>query len=153
MDYTEVPAGNYTGTAVKATAGQASTGAPYIEVEFRIPEVGCNLRWRGYVNSPENEERTLKQMNIINWNGDETFTAGSISTDKLCSLTVKREEFKGKTTPKIAWINDPDQVRPGFGTGDGSALKGLGLKAKMQKMREKEAKNAPSFDADEEIMF
>lgn len=157
MNYKDVPAGEYTGRPTKAAAGKAATGNVFVEVEFYIPQVQCSLRWKGYFNTPENTERALRQLDIVGWNCDETFAPGSINTDKLCSLTVNREEYNGRVTPKIAWINDPDVPRAGFGTGDGSALKGLGLKAEMQRFRENKNKAAgqpaPSFDSSEDIPF
>ena len=94
MGWKDVPAGKYLATANQARFGESSQkGTLFIEVEFQLKELPEKLIWTGYMTE-KTTQRTLDSMALIDWSGDDTFSEGSFSTDKVVQLVVELEAGK-----------------------------------------------------------
>jgi hypothetical protein len=102
--------GNYRGRPVRAALGLTSTGKEQIGVQFEFVEpAGTRLTWYGYFTDAATE-RTVESLRHCGWRGDDlsVFAEGQPlpeGFDQEVELVVKHEEYQGKTSARIAFIN------------------------------------------------
>ena len=102
-----IPEGNYVAKATSYDFGMSKGGNEQVGVAFTISQgdhAGQMLSWYGFFNSSENTERALKALRAAGWNGDDLSNLIGLG-DTEVQIVVKEEEYNGKTTTKIAWVN------------------------------------------------
>lgn len=101
--------GNYRGKPVRGALGLTSTGKEQIAVQFDFVEpAGTRLTWYGYFTDAA-MDRTIESLRHCGWRGDDlsVFDGQSLPAgfDQEVELVVKHEEYQGKTSARIAFIN------------------------------------------------
>lgn len=107
-------AGQYEAKIVDYGAGETSKGTPRIFVKFEVvdgnPLGGEKIFWHGYLSAGA-INNTLKALLVMGCtspdleplkNGPES---GLLDMDTPVSITVEEEEYQGKITPKVKWVN------------------------------------------------
>lgn len=145
-----VPEGIYQGHAVRAELRASMTSTTeWIEVEFEasVAAEGEDERiealvWRGFL-TPKAERKTLESMRLCGWTGDDirTLMDDGLGNNKV-DLTVQHEEYKGKTTARVAFVNK---------LGAGGGLDDARVKSIAERIKAK-AKNIPVPD-DSDVPF
>ncbi len=104
-----IDAGTYRAKAVSAALGNTSTGKEQLGIEFELMDVdgvaGPHITYYGYFTDAA-LEFTVKALRACGWKGtDLTDLAGL--TDNEVSLVIAHEEYEGKVTAKVQWVNAP----------------------------------------------
>ncbi len=96
---------------VKAIEGQIetieTTGTVVVEVLCEVvlgPLLGQRIKWRGYLNSPENAARAVEELRAAGWRAEKLGRwdgLGSTEFEGTCQLD---EDDKGKKYPRLAWL-------------------------------------------------
>lgn len=100
--------GVYTGKAVNSDIRISGKGTEWIEVDFEVTDEDGKdhtVAWRGFLTD-KTIDRTIESMRLCGWHGDDIADAmkdglGIRSVD----LVIQHEEYKGKITPRIAFVN------------------------------------------------
>jgi hypothetical protein len=102
--------GNYRGKPIRAALGLTSTGKEQIGVQFDFVEpAGTRLTWYGFFTDAA-MDRTIESLRHCGWKGDDlsVFAEGQPlpeGFDQEVELVVKHEEYQGKVSARIAFIN------------------------------------------------
>lgn len=107
------PEGIWHGRAIFSEIRSAmSTSTEWIEVTFKAnldqedesPIEDEEIPWKGYLTKKA-EDRTIEQMQLCGWYGNDIRTAmdDGLSLNEV-DLDVRHEEYKGKTTARVAFI-------------------------------------------------
>jgi hypothetical protein len=110
--------GKYLGTPVSAALGFTSSGSEQIAVLFEFLEpAGERLTWYGYFTE-KTFDRTIESLRACGWMGSSLDEFGSEHLpggfNRQVELVVTHEEYNGKTSARIAFVNN---------VGGGMALK------------------------------
>ena len=132
----------YRGRAIACGFGVAKTGTHQIFVTFEIVEysdadqrwlpTGEEITWIGAF-SDKTTERTIESLGHLGWTGDNLEELDNPTPDALAALmpndvdlVCEPEEYDGKQTLKVRWVNAPGAGRFKFATPlAGPALKGF----------------------------
>lgn len=102
-------AGRYRARAVQAALGETSTGKEQIAVEFEtLDEEGApgeHITWFGFFTE-KSLEHTVRALRVCGWRGDDINNLDGISDNEV-SLVVEHEEYEGKVSAKVKWVNAP----------------------------------------------
>lgn len=148
-----IQAGKYTARAVgNAVIGTAKTGTDFIQFYLIVTEgasKGERVRWDGYFTENTNE-RTIKALQLLGWQGEDLseFSDGGLhgldSNDVEIVVELEEyqgtdEKYKGKSFPRVAWINSivgflntKAAMDPGAAAAFGARMRGLVLQAKAK---------------------
>lgn len=122
----EIANGVYRARAVSGGLGETSTGKEQVAIECELMDsegvVGPHITWFGYFTE-KTTESTLRALRTFGWVGDDLANLTGIETNEV-SLVIENEEYEGRVTPKVRWVNAP---------GGG----GIGLKAPLAPDRAK----------------
>lgn len=106
------PEGIYKTRCVAIGIETTQTGKDYVSADFDVEtEDGevFTVEWRGWLTE-KTEDKTIKALRLMGWHGDDIF--GDLVADGAMrnevDVDVRHEEYKGKTTARIAFINGPD---------------------------------------------
>lgn len=110
--------GKYLGTPVSAALGFTSSGKEQIAVQFEFLEpAGEKLTWYGFFTDAT-FDRTIESLRACGWTGSslDEFSAEALpaGVNRQVELVVTHEEYNGKTSARIAFVNN---------VGGGMALK------------------------------
>lgn len=102
-------AGTYRARPVRAALGVTGTGKEQIGVLFDLVDPpGERITWYGYFTEGT-FDRTIESLRAIGWSGtDLAEFQGDIvpqGFDREVELVVKQEEYNGKVSAKVAFIN------------------------------------------------
>ena len=112
---------------------QNQKGQPQVKVFFKFNETGETFSWFGNLSTPVGQEITTKTLITLgatpaNIDKIENGLASNVlDTQKEFELVVENNEYNGKTSPRIKYINDPSRApAQSFlkGTGALAGLKG-----------------------------
>jgi hypothetical protein len=101
-------AGTFRAKAVTGGLGYTSTEKPQVAVEFQIlDEEFANeaITWFGYFTD-DTKERTFESLRVMGWKTDDLSNLDGITENEV-RIVVKEEEYQGKTSLKVAWVNKP----------------------------------------------
>lgn len=89
--------------------GESKTGSIYFAVKFQT-EYG--IIWGDFYLTDKAAERSLEKIVLMGWRGttlaelgDGTMLAGN-----LVQVTIEHDTYEGKTSSKIAWVNENHSV-------------------------------------------
>ena len=100
-----IEAGTYEARPITAALGQTKGDKPCVGVEFEL-DTGAHISWFGYFTE-KTTERTIESLRFCGWTGQDLDDLREIgSKDKLTvQLVIEHEEYDGKTTAKVQWVN------------------------------------------------
>src|SRR5689334_5227479 len=105
---TMIAEGDYEGRAVSAVLCETKAGREQVAVEFAL-ENNRRITWFGFFGDKVDNggktltERTIESLRAIGWDGDDLT---DLSTARgVASLVIGHEEYNGKTTPKVKFVN------------------------------------------------
>ncbi len=105
----EIRNGVYRGRGLQAALGRAGTGKEQVAVQFQLMDAdgvsGPTITWYGYFTD-STYERTVESLRHCGWAGDDLSDLSGIDTNEV-SLVIENEEYEGKATPKVKWVNAP----------------------------------------------
>lgn len=114
-----IPAGYYDAVAacIKNEAGDdayvqfGSTkgGDPQICVNFEIvsgPHAGHRVAWYGYFTE-KTAKRTVESLRYCGFKGDDLMGALAQKLDNQVSIKIEHNEYQGKVSERVAWVNQP----------------------------------------------
>lgn len=93
-------AGRFRARAIEGAWGKAASGTEQVAVLFKL-ETGSTLTWYGYLTEKA-AERTMNAL--ITCGVSDLETLEGLGSDEV-DVTVERDEYQGKVSAKIAWIN------------------------------------------------
>lgn len=120
MSWKNLKDGTYNAVAQAARTIKAKTGKIGVEVRFKFQN-GTDteyLNWVGWLSEAAIENTMKTLVDVLEFNGDDTFGAGCINTVGEVSIVVKNEPSQddpSKIYPRIQFVNKLG----------GSAFKGL----------------------------
>lgn len=107
-------AGTYRAKAVGAALCFTKAGAEQVAIEFELLDCeGYRMTYFGTFGEKA-LEHTIKALRTCGWQGDDLSSYEGVDANEV-SLVIEHEEWEGKVSAKIRWINP---VGPG-----GAALK------------------------------
>lgn len=98
--------GRYVARACAGALGYTSKQKPQIAIDLEITQgesAGQHVTWYGYFSDAAHE-RTFAALRTLGWEGDDLSDLTGIDKNEV-SITLKSEEYEGKWTQKVAWIN------------------------------------------------
>lgn len=111
-----IPVGYYRAVAVPvnidgaefwAQFGETKAGAPQVAITFAIldgPQAGRRCAWFGYFTA-DTIKRTIESLRYCGFKGDELATLLTQKINQEVSITVEHNEWDGKVTARVAWVN------------------------------------------------
>jgi len=87
-------------------------GDDYISADFEVVDgngEAYTVEWRGWLTE-KTERKTMEALRLLGWQGDDIYNdlAAEGCLRNKVQLDVRHEEYKGKTTARVAFINGPD---------------------------------------------
>lgn len=143
------PEGKFEERASSIGVETTMKGDDYISVDFEVATMDEDIfkvEWRGWLTD-KTMERTLKSLRLMGWEGDDIY--GDLSTAKRnkVQIDVRHEEYKGKTTARVAFINElnPDPVA--------LEKKRETMRAKLREQAKKLPLAKPQIDPEDDVGF
>jgi hypothetical protein len=111
-----IEAGYYKAAAVPITTpdgdtyvqfGESKTGKPQVVVNFEIlegPDAGRRIAWFGYFTE-KTVQRTVESLRYCGFKGDDLAGAVTQVLDQEVQIVVAHEEYDGKVTARVNWVN------------------------------------------------
>ena len=116
--------------------GYSNSGTPYIQVVFRTAE--GTITWWGYLSDAA-AARTIKSLRAMGWRGNAPSEIGLSDLQSPVDLVITHEEYNGKTSAKIKWVN-----ALGEGAAVGKPVDADGRKALDERLRALCEQTAPA---------
>jgi hypothetical protein len=87
-------------------------GDDYISADFEIVDdngEAYKVEWRGWLTE-KTERKTMEALRLLGWQGDDIYEdmAAEGALRNKVKLDVRHEEYKGKKTARVSFINGPD---------------------------------------------
>jgi hypothetical protein len=101
-----IPEGRYTAKAVNALLTYTSTGKEQLEIWLNIAggeQNGQRATYYGYFGSDAQVNMQVKALRACGWKGDDLADLSGL--DQECEIVVKHEEYNGKTSAKVKYVN------------------------------------------------
>jgi len=102
-----LPKGTYKARATEAEFGFTNTGTEQVAVTFEVVEdgefQGERIAWFGFFTEAT-AERTIQALRVCGWTGDDLSDLSGFDANEV-ELVVEHEEYQGKTTAKVKWVN------------------------------------------------
>jgi hypothetical protein len=99
-------AGTYTARAVAGGLGFTKGGKEQVAVELQILDeefAGETITWFGYFTEGT-QERTIDALRTLGWNTNDLDNLDGITENEV-RVVLAEEEYEGKTSLKVKWIN------------------------------------------------
>src|SRR3954468_14263609 len=106
-----IPEGKYNAVAVPVEGdsfvewGETKAGEPKISMRFKL-STGETIYWYGYF-SENARDRTVKALRLVGFVGDSLADASNQRLNQPVQLVIKHEEYNGKTSAKVQYVNPP----------------------------------------------
>lgn len=106
------PEGIYEAPAVAVGIETTMKGDDYVSADFEVTDENgesYKVPWRGWLTE-KTEDKTIAALRLMGWYGDDIYAglAQEGALRNVVKLDVKHEEYKGKVTARVAFINGPD---------------------------------------------
>lgn len=102
------------GGEVWAQFGRTKDGNPQVAILFALldegPFKGRRLTWYGYFTD-KSGDRTVESLRLIGFKSDELMDLPKGPLNQEVSVEVQTNDFEGKKSSRIAWINAPGGAR------------------------------------------
>lgn len=102
---------------VWAQFGTSKAGNEQVCLQFEIvrgPESGRKVPWFGSFSETRSEktkksvaERTIESLRICGFRGNDLATLPAQELTQEVSITVEHNEWEGKKTARVSWVNEP----------------------------------------------
>lgn len=95
--------------------GETSKGKTEATVMFEVIEgvhTGQRITWRAYFATEKNAKRTIEGLRQCGFTGDDLAAATSQTLDKPVDIVVAHEEYNGRVSAKVQWVNAPGSGGP-----------------------------------------
>ncbi len=161
----EIKAGTYEAKITDYAITKTKKGAPMAMIRFSFNE-NQSITWYGTFSSEKSSEITCEALAVCGWTtnnpADLAKGAGSgvLDENKAISIVLASEEWEGKTTMKVKYINQAggSGFRDKMSQAEAAQLfSGLNLGGVAAAARKKHTKVLPNFapkmDVDEPIPF
>lgn len=107
--------GTYKAKPLGAVLGETGTGKEQVGIEFEVvlgeDETGIQTGRITYYGTFTDKamEITLKALRTSGWRGDDLADLSSVGGEGApeVSLVIENEEYKGKWSSKVKWVNSP----------------------------------------------
>lgn len=100
----ELANGNYLARAVSAQLGMTKSGKEQVAVTFRLKmDLSKTITWYGYFTD-KTTERTIESLRFCGWIGVDLTDLSGIDREEV-ELVIANEEYEGKTSPRVQWVN------------------------------------------------
>lgn len=102
----DIQDGKYRAKAKSWALAEASTGNPEVAVEFEFAideSQTASLTWHGFLGD-NTFDRTIESLRFCGWTGDDLTDLSGLDTKEVV-IVIENEEYKGKVSPKIQWVN------------------------------------------------
>lgn len=99
--------GTHKARAVSCGLGKTSTNKEQVGVEFEILEgenAGEHITWFGYFTDAALSV-TIKALRACGWTGNDLSDIQGL--DKEVALAINHEEYQGKVSARVQWVNEP----------------------------------------------
>ncbi len=110
-----IPPGRYAARAVDAELGLTKASTEQIGIGFEILQEGEYQGWHitGFFSfSDAAVDYTMEKMRNAGWQGDDVAALESLSPSQTdCSIVIKHEEYEGKVSAKVAFVNNGGKVK------------------------------------------
>lgn len=83
-----------------------SKGTPAVQLMLEVttgPQVGQRMRYRGYLNSPENAKTTIAEMRVMGWRGIKLGDWSGITSKEFEATATCETGADNKTYWRAAW--------------------------------------------------
>jgi len=100
--------GKFRARARSASLCESKNGTPQVAVVFEVSDdahKGESITWYGFL-TPAAMKRTLEGLRYTGWRGNDLGDLSGIG-DAECEIVVQGEEWEGRTTLKVRWVNSP----------------------------------------------
>jgi len=168
--------GTYTAKVKSYQIGlHEKTGTPIPKVQFEFADnVGetQTIVMHMYMTQQSNADITIKNLITLGLNGDVLDLCGglqsgkhaALDTTKEVSIVIENENYDGKTTAKVKYINEVGDAGPGFGKvlDNVSCFNGISFKGDILRIKQELATGAvttpqtqtkTNFDPNEKLDF
>ncbi len=133
-----VKPGNYLGKVVDYSITQTKKGAPQAAVKFSFKEDGVDrvLTWFSGFGDKQ-IKHTLKALVLCGLNTDvesmsDGLSSNALDTNKEVLLVVEHDSYDGKTSAKIAWVNDPNHPQNANGAPNANKFGNIMAKSEVK---------------------
>jgi hypothetical protein len=96
----------YEAKATEWALGESSSGKEQVVVSFHVLTPDAQeqrLTWYGYFTE-KTADRTLESLRHCGWTGDDLTDLTGLDANEV-QLVVEDEEYEGKVTAKVQWVN------------------------------------------------
>lgn len=141
--------GRHSAKITDYSVSESQAGDPMLQVRFKFKgnDDGSDCEWNWYGSFKEGKAReiTLKALVVMGFVGDEfeKLCDGPVSNcldmNKEVSIETGNEEYNGKTSYRINWVNEPGggAMRDAMDKGKAKIkFGGMNLKAEMMSIRQ-----------------
>ena len=109
-----LPAGRYPARTVEADLGYTKSNTEQVALGFEVL-AGEHQGWRitGFFSFSEAAvDYTMEKLRNAGWQGDDISDLSSLCPSSTeCSIVVRHEEYEGKTSAKVAFVNRSGGVK------------------------------------------
>ena len=112
--FDKIPAGRHSAKVIDYGLGETKNGDPQVKIRFKLDGDGSEITWFGSLKEGRAREITIDALLVCGMVGDDLNDlsggagSGILNEKKSVSIVVEDEEYNGKTTTKVKWINDID---------------------------------------------
>lgn len=101
-----IPEGSYTAKAIRAALSETKTQKEQVAVDFQILDgeaKGQRISWFNGLGSDKALEHAVKGLRNCGWKGSDLADLSGL--DAEVELVVVHEEYNGKTSAKVRYVN------------------------------------------------
>lgn len=100
--------GTYRARAVEWDLGFTSTGKEQVMIRFEVfhdDEPSDHINYYGFFTE-KTAKRTMETLRLLGWEGDDPTKLEGLDANEV-DLVIEPEEYEGKWTSKVKWVNRP----------------------------------------------
>ena len=110
----KIPNGRHQARVIDYGLTETKAGDPQVRVKFKLVGDGSEITWFGSLKEGKASEITIDSLLVCGLHGTDLLIleggsgSGALNEEKIVSIVVEDEEYNGKTTTKVKWINSLD---------------------------------------------
>lgn len=105
--------GKYAARVADYAIVTTKSGDPMVNVKFVLNQGGEQVYWNGTLKPGKGQEITIKALLVMGLSKDAAVenladgpSSGLLDLNKDVEIEVQMEDFNGKVTPKVRWVNE-----------------------------------------------
>lgn len=109
----KIPDGKHPAKVIDYGIGETKAGDPQVMVRFKLTMDGSEINWYGSLKDGKPQEFTFTTLQkVLGMKGDDLLRleggsgSGTLDEEKTVELVIATEEWQGKTSTKVKWVND-----------------------------------------------